>query len=167
MRYAPLLALFTLLLSACDSDTGEDTRTVDVDGLYEVQSWFFDPSAAFFPDANVADTLDLNRTQLTLAGQNRTFSFSFRREGDRAQSLLNGSFEVDRSDRVTINFGEDEAQRSRLLLPPTVRFTFNEAEGTLTTSTQLSNVDLEAYDPVTYRDTPPVGGTLTIVLVRL
>lgn len=161
------LVLLTGLFAACDSEPG--VSRVEVDGVYSVQTFTFDPVATFLNTVNVRARLDTSYTQLSFASGSAEYVLNFRFPGTPPQTyIISGGYDTEGDNRVVVNFGDDR-DRLRLLLPPEVKFNYDEVAGLLSVDANIV-ANLEEYDPEQYSGTgvplTAVNGRLNIVLRR-
>ncbi len=172
MRAVATCCLFLALLFVAACDSSSSPSPLDVGGSYNVSTWTFTPNAGALDPENVQARLDPAVTLLSLASGRKTYSFNFgmkSTDGTPVKTyIIAGGYDTEGDNKVVIGFGDKNADRRRLLLPAKLRFTFDEAAGTLTYNGSVSGIDLEAYDQEKYRDSGlnDVKGTLNIVLTR-
>lgn len=161
-----LVLFLGVFAAACDSEPG--VSRLEVDGTYAIDSLTFKPAAAVLPLENVKARLDQGSTGITFASGSSSYGFTFKFDGAPETYLIQGRYSTEGDNRVVVNFGEDNRDRRRLLLPPSVKFAYDEVAQTLTVDANVSGINLEEYDPDKYGGSglTSVNGRLNIVLTR-
>ncbi len=157
----PLIALLcTVTLVACDSDP--TVSRLEVDGAYAVTTWTFTPTATVLGPENVMARLELPATQLTLGSSSAAYVLNYKFLNAPGQFIISGGYTTE-GNRVILDFGERNSDRRKVLLPPEVKFTYDEAAMTLSFDGTVRGINLQEFDPAKYG----TDGTFTNVTGRL
>ena len=163
LRFPALALVLVVALAGCDSN-GSTSALRELDGTYTVAQLTFDPQAGGLADADVGARLDA-QTSFDIFSGNNTVLFTISRSGSRSLATLDATATRSRATFTARAGSEDEL--AALLLPRTFSLTFDPAAPrTLTGEINLTNVDLEAFDPAQYAGLRAVAGTLRIRLDR-
>lgn len=170
MPTCPRCAFLTLILAllaftGCDTNNPGSSLN-EVAGVYTTTTLFFNPEAPGISDVDVLGDLrdgDL-RVEIFEDGQ---ATLSYEPLGGARQLITATARASSRTVTLAARTDADAIRMTLLLLPPSVSFARDEAAPTrLDASLQLSNVDLEAYDPATYPGVIGVDGRLEFELER-
>lgn len=159
--------LFCALSAGCDTtDPVSPASPADVEGLYDITEFLFNPQAAAIADANVLARLEPGAT-LDLLNTQRGGQFQLRYQfTGELPDLISGDFTVTQ-DNVTLTVREeDRPSLSGLLLDAQIVLV-RESDTVLSRSVTKS-VNLEAFDAEEYGGAglTSVQGTLTLRLVQ-
>ena len=157
-----LLAAFALLTTGCDSG-GSDSALERIQGRYALDLLSFDPATQALPDADVGARLDAGNTELQVFGDGDAQIIVFPAGGGRS-SLISLRVEAN-SRRATFEAvtENDRDDLDEILLPSEFSLSYEgERPTVLEGALDLTGVNLEAFDPNTYRDQRSNRGTLTV-----
>ena len=159
------LALVLLALAGCDSNNpGRDVTLVQ--GRYMLEALSFEPISDL-PDADVAARLNLDETTLSIDGGGTrallsvTYTNGDFRLIDLQASISRGRIVLTATDREP-----DEAYLAALLLPRSFTLTYETVDDmpprVLSTSQNVSGINLEAFDASRYRGELDKQGALVV-----
>ncbi|MGB3541910.1 hypothetical protein [Rubrivirga sp.] len=157
-----LLAAFALFTTGCDSG-GSDSALERIQGRYSLDALSFDPSTPALPEADVGARLDANDTELQVFGDGDAQIIVFPAGGGRS-SLISLRVEAN-SRRATFEAvtENDRDDLDQLLLPSEFSLDYEgERPTVLEGQLNLTGIDLESFDPDTYRDQRSNRGTLLV-----
>ena len=155
----PCLLLGLLTLSACDSDSGDNSD--ELVGDYDLERLEFVPDAASLTSVTVLDTL--SSAGLELLGSR--FIFRYQVRGESSPGFLTGDFTAT-GDRIELNFRDVSSDFDLLLLPRSFSLQIGENESALEGSIDRNNVNLQEFDEEAYQSLTSVDGTLEVRFVR-
>ena len=141
----PFLVAGLVTLSACDSNSDDDSQEIDGEFTLE-QLQFTVGSGADALRINVMDTLDT--AILDLLGGSNAFALEYRLEGETGRRLIDGEFTAN-NDQVTLDF-EGSSDLNQLLLPSELRLDITENGSVLESETTRRNVDIGRYNEERY-----------------
>ena len=154
----PFLIVGLVTLSACDSDSGDDSQLID--GEFTLQQLQFTVgSGANALSINVLDTLSM--ATIDLRGGSEAFSLEYLIEGEAGRRVIDGDFEAT-EERVTFELDGSSEDLNRLLLPREFGLDISPDGNVLEGSISRSNVDIGRYNEDLYGDFGSVNGTLEI-----
>ena len=165
-RHALLCLLLPLLaLAACDANDPDPAASPrDVEGVYDLTTLRFTPTAAGVQPANPRARLDSTETRLQFFGDGNVLFYYRLVQGPNAplSGFIPGTFTVTSTAATVTLQPTSTTILPQLLLPQTVPFTRSEAG--LLVFTQQTSLNLEAYDAETYAGLTGVGGQLRVEL---
>lgn len=147
--------------TGCGDDNPVRLSPDEVQGRYDFTEFVFDPDAAALMNANVLDTLVMDRTSLLLLDGGQ-FALNYQLIGGE-ESLISGDFTVTESVvELKMSSGSEERQNQLLLHSP-LRLTRNMQTSNLATM-EVKTKDLSLFSD-RYAGIPPVEGELRIRLI--
>jgi len=155
-----LLLAAVVLFAACDSGNAIDPPSpADIEGIYTVTAFRFDPAASALQSADVLSELVAADTRVEILDSGDVI-FRYRLSGETTRVLL-ATVEV-RRDQVRLTFrGQTDAGRVGVLLPTSLTL---DRVDTVLAASEATRVDLEAYDAARYSGFRDVPGTLVLRL---
>ena len=157
----PFLIAGLVTLSACDSNSSDDSQEIDGEFTLE-QLQFTVGSGATALSINVLDTLSM--ATIDLLGGSETFTLEYLIEGETGRSAIPGSFTAT-EDRVTLNFN-NSSDLNQLLLPSQLQLDITENGSVLEGEVERRSVDLRRYNEDKYRDFGTVNRGMLMVRFR-
>ena len=152
----PCLLLGLLTLSACDSDSGNDSE--EFDGEFTLEQLTFTVGSQLSIDV-LADTL--TSATLDLLGGSSDLTLEYRIEDESVRRQIGGDFTATDS-RVTLNFDGTSAELNQLLLPNQLRLDITEGGSVLEGEIPRSSVDIGRYNETRFGAFNTVDGTLNV-----